>query len=551
MNTWAARVALRLPPGNVAAAQAAGLAALAGGLALGQGPAAWAGAAAAAALFLVRVRGRLLTDWAGWRWRAGHPRLGTTVDVRATRHPGATVSGGAAHVGVHHSGGQYAAVLELTPTTVAASAFSATSYTGAAPLPLATLAAALHQYDITLAGLDIVVHGRKAAADPEAADTYRRLVEPLSAAATRRVWVVLRLDPQHARAAVDRRGGGHDGARRCLILAAQRTQRSLLTEDYTARLLNAHELVGARHLLLRGADFHTLRPRRNHVPLPGHTVAGYAVGARSLTSEQLLRLWAVEADATTLTVQLRPDGTRYKLTALAHHHGRGGQRVRPATAHRVSLAGRQLHALRACLPLGGPRQRRLTGAAGLRLATLGDLDRLHIPGAGCGQLLGADSEGRAVTARVASPEVRLVRVTGGLQFAQLVVLRALATGASVQVHTVRPHAWQPMLDAVSSDRLVWHESAAQLRGARLLVLDGAYAAPATAGTTVLQVQDPGSPATDLLPDPDIHLEQHPDQRGRLTAHLPGHRYDLALVSLPEELGYLAAGRRRATAAGPP
>ncbi|MDH6290307.1 type VII secretion protein EccE [Rhodococcus opacus] len=78
------------------------------------------------------------------------------------------------------------------------------------------------QHDISLAGIDIVSHGYRAAAGSPATDVYDRLVGPLPATATRMVWLALRFDATEGVAAVARRGGGEEGVSRAITIAASR-----------------------------------------------------------------------------------------------------------------------------------------------------------------------------------------------------------------------------------------------------------------------------------------------------------------------------------------
>ena len=83
------------------------------------------------------------------------------------------------------------------------------------------------------------------------------------------------------------------------------------------------------------------------------------------------------------------------------------------------------------LPVAAPR---LEHVAPLRDMSAGELDELALPPGGCGQLIGSDDAGRAVTVRLFGPGVRSVHVAGELYLAQQVVFRAVAVGARVPVH---------------------------------------------------------------------------------------------------------------------
>jgi type VII secretion protein EccE len=557
------RWALRLPASNAACAQLA--VALAAGLGSAMHWPIYATAAAAATvgvLCTARLRGRLLTDW--WTGRlhgTTRPlRLGAAVDVIAEGRNARDGHGTDLRIGIHHEGGELSAVLELQPGSIAATSFGSDSYVGADPVPLRLLAECRAQHDIRLAGIDVHLRGSKHLSGHELGGIYGRLVAPLPAAAEQVTRIALRLDPLRCTAAVARRGGGVDGARRTLVLAALRVQRRLSEHGFTARLLTADEIAAAAAEVTHGLPLDELAQRRRYAPLPGGAARGFAIGARSIASHELLRLWTPDTAATALTLQIRPCSSpdaRVKVSALGcywvrsdgagNHHREALVRaltaLKPPVADVVSLSGRQRRGLRASMPMGGPRLRRLTGLAGLRVLDTAELESLHLPSAGCGQLIGADREGHAVAVRLASPAVRLVRVTGGLHLAQQAVLRAVCVGARVRVSTIRPHAWRPMIDKVGSDRLALAESPLRRQPDRaplLLVLDGTCAAPGSAGGTILQVHDRDAHDSEfLLPEPDIHIEQLDIQGSRIALTLPGERMELALVSLPEERAYIA------------
>ncbi|MFC7529456.1 type VII secretion protein EccE [Actinoplanes sp. GCM10030250] len=62
-----------------------------------------------------------------------------------------------------------------------------------------------------------------------------------------------------------------------------------------------------------------------------------------------------------------------------------------------------------------------------------------------GLILGRNREGGPVRARLFRPDPTLVALIGGLPCAQLVVFRALATGAQVTVRSSRPQDWAPFV----------------------------------------------------------------------------------------------------------
>ncbi|MER7888727.1 type VII secretion protein EccE [Micromonospora sp. NPDC094482] len=78
------------------------------------------------------------------------------------------------------------------------------------------------------------------------------------------------------------------------------------------------------------------------------------------------------------------------------------------------------------------------------------LDGLELVAGGGGLMLGANRHGAAVTVRLFRPEGTRVLLVGGVPAAQLVALRAMATGARVVVQTARPRVWEPFVRGVGA-----------------------------------------------------------------------------------------------------
>ncbi|MDT5037924.1 MAG: hypothetical protein QOE03_3109 [Micromonosporaceae bacterium] len=132
-----------------------------------------------------------------------------------------------------------------------------------------------------------------------------------------------------------------------------------------------------------------------------------------------------------------------------------------AAAHR--LDGSQLGGLAATLPLGGAADPGAAGMAGVLdssagAALVGDagmrattrlLAALELPLGGAGLMMGVNRHGEATTVRLFRPEPTRMALFGGLRYAQLVALRALALGAQVVIQTGRPQPWEPFMRGVS------------------------------------------------------------------------------------------------------
>jgi hypothetical protein len=90
-----------------------------------------------------------------------------------------------------------------------------------------------------------------------------------------------------------------------------------------------------------------------------------------------------------------------------------------------------------------------------------------------------------------------VEICGGLHLAQQVLLRSLALGARVRVHTNRPAAWRDMVERVGDRSLLWVADfgrgsiqAGLERNYSVEVFDGLAAQSVRVGITTMVLQPP-------------------------------------------------------------
>ncbi|MBB4895965.1 type VII secretion protein EccE [Streptomyces olivoverticillatus] len=117
-------------------------------------------------------------------------------------------------------------------------------------LPLALLRDAMDVDGIRLESVQVVQSALPApaphlSAQALAARNYAPLQELTGSPAVRLTWVALKFDPQLCPEAVEARGGGADGARRCLLRAADQLASRLQGAGFTATLLSEDGLTTA------------------------------------------------------------------------------------------------------------------------------------------------------------------------------------------------------------------------------------------------------------------------------------------------------------------
>lgn len=491
----------------------------------------WMAAAASilvgAAMF-VRISGRIPVEWAyATICFASNRRvdIGGTEDFRST---GDTV-------GLHWIDGQALAVVEVLPggswTRITRSACDSREY-----LPLTALAGCLEQHDVALSGIDVLTHGTRSASDTPAARVYDELIGPLPAAAQRTVWLVLRFDPAANHASVARRGGGIDGASRTLSVAARRVVRTLADAGCRSRILSAAEVESVCIRICRGVHPDSMSQAWGGVPLDDVYDVGNAVDRRHLSRSLLTGLWSVPSLGTTVCLRLRPG--RRPGTVRVGASFRRTTRTAPRRLRMrglISAQGRHRDSLLAHLPVASPG---LDAVAPLGEIAAARLDGLRLPVTGCGQLVGSDRDGNAVTAQLVGPAVTDARVAGTLHLAQQVVFRAVATGARVVVHTDRPHAWTALTASVAApERLcLADETSLPHTGFDAVVVDGVPAPPVPAGATTVHVSsDPHtwSPLT-----PDVSIVQPEVTGDRVVLTIGDQSIELALVTIAAETAFV-------------
>ncbi|WP_416986091.1 hypothetical protein [Streptomyces sp. T028] len=153
---------------------------------------------------------------------------------------------------------------------------------------------------------------------------------------------------------------------------------------------------------------------------------------------------------------------------------RGGQSAEVRGEPQSAAAQRALDLLRRGFGLIGPRHARHS-------ISPEQLEALALPIGDDGVVIGVDAEGRPAVLGLNRPTPYDVVLIGGLWTAQVIALRAAATGARVAVETGRPQAWMQMVHAMGGGQ----------NGLAVYEVGRVPPQGTSAGTPVLVVRDCG------------------------------------------------------------
>ncbi|WJG12250.1 type VII secretion protein EccE [Gordonia sp. Swx-4] len=411
-------------------------------------------------------------------------------------------------------------------------------------VPLDALAECIDRYDIALSSIEIISHGVRMWGSGVAPATYDRTLGPLSATAQRSVFVVLRLDPLKCPDAVARRGGGATGALRTATVTTRRVAKRLAEHGLATTILSAAQITSVTTQLTEGAGIGSLTEEWESVGVSGLRIRSAAVEPDALPTV-VRDVWVNSAVSTTLTVRLR-HGTADRR----HRNGRpevevsafvrfnefpDARRSVPSwPAGLQPLDGRQFDALSVSLPIATPARldRNLPTLTGEDAQDF--LGSVRLPAGGCGQLIGADHTGRAVATRLVGPGIATVSVAAGIHVVAQIALRAVAVGASVRVHTDRPHRWASLVRAVADP------SALSLAGDRtparpgpaLVIVDGVTPPSPQPDTTRMIVSAPG--VHEPTHAPTVALTQNARAPQDLSLDAGGQPVLVTMVATPDE-----------------
>lgn len=318
-------------------------------------------------------------------------------------------------------------------------------------VPVEALAECLQQFDVTLDSIDVLSQGARSHGHTEMAAVYDAVLGPLPAIAQRSVWVAIRFDPSRCVDAVRRRGGGREGILRAAMTATRRVANRLTEEGLGSRVLTASEIAQAANQLADGVNPATVEETWRTCEEGRFKLRSFGIKPAMLTTAGVGLVWTIPSYSTTVCVSLRrgpDDVTQVRGLARFDTH----DRARIHLGGLTHLRGFQHSALASSLPVPQPTRQIDTWAYA---ADERGFQNMAVPASGCGQVIGADEHGRAVALPLFGPHINRVEIIGTLHLAQQAVLRSLALGARVRVHTQRPRLWRGMVEEVDDHDLLW------------------------------------------------------------------------------------------------
>lgn len=482
------------------------------------------------ALVLGRWGGQTVRHWivTGFRYLTGRT-------YRSSGSIADTPSGQDSWTGTRWEEGKLITVLEISATPRHPSVITPENCATDSMVPLRVLRECMHQHDISLEGIDIISNGQRTAQGTVLRNGYERLVGPLPAVAIRTVWVVLRFDPGANVDAVYRRGGGRRGAERCAVIATARVRRALAGAQCPSTILQAGQIHRISAEMLRQYAGSPPHESWSSLALVDSYNVAMGIDPWYITDATLTGLWARPTLETTVTVRMRPAPSGRTFVGALVRWATDEAVTIPHATGMTSLNGSQRDAFFAGLPVGAIGLEYLTRTIEMSGS---ELDGLHLPTAGCGQLIGSDVSGRAVAVRLSGQGVHTVVVRAELYVSQQVVLRSVAVGAQVVVYTDRPHMWDIMVTSIGDSNRIQFASGPGFIDPRctLAVVDGMQPTALPSNCTALHII---SSEYDALPArPDIIIDQPNGYGDQVLLTAAGETIPVRLVTVSDELAYL-------------
>ena len=503
----------------------------------------WHGAAfglATESIFLLRFRRMTVPQWARLRLRYVWGRRSKSLRVPLAE-PFDTEMGDGSQIGFRWNGKTLLSLLTIEANPQAMTVLEPGMTVSGEMLSIQLVADCLRQFDIELDSIDVISQGARSHGHSMVAAVYDAVLGPLPAIAERTVWVALRFDPSVCADAVRRRGGGREGVLRTATTATRRVANRLIEAGLRPRVMTSSEIAHATNQLANGVNLRNIDETWLRCTQGNFALQSFTLKSTMLTTAGVGLLWTIPSYATTVCVSLRRD-KKYdvvKIRGLARFDSHGRNQIYLDGLEEV--AGQQLSALVATLPVSEPKRSVGRWAFGRGEKAF---DNLALPASGCGQVIGADAEGRAVALPLFGPQIRRVEICGGLHLAQQVLLRSLALGARVRVHTSRPAAWWDMVEKVGDRGLLWVADsgrgsiqAGSDRNYSMEMFDGLPAQSVRVGVTVMVLQAPHTAPSEHF---DVALELLDSTAGTVKVSTRAGSAVVTMVATDEELRFVKA-----------
>ncbi|WP_073694113.1 type VII secretion protein EccE [Mycobacterium sp. ST-F2] len=503
----------------------------------------WYGAAAGLAvalLLVVRVRRLSFPRWVAMR--AGFTRARRDREKRSVRFEpfDADLTDGG-QIGFHWDGKTLLSLVRIQENPQAMTVMEPGVTVSGEMVSVQMVSDCLHQFDITLDSIDVISQGARSHGHGQIAAIYDAVLGPLPAIAQRTVWVAVRFDPTACPDAVRNRGGGNEGIIRTAGTATRRVANRLAEAGLRPHIMTASEIAQATNQLSDGVALHSVEETWFTCQEGLFQLRSFSVRPSMFTTAGLGLLWTIPSYSTTVCISLRRDerSGAVKIRGLARFDSHGRTKVRLKGLGQ--LRGYQFSALASSLPLPTPRRPvdRWAYAVGEDALT-----NLALPASGCGQVIGADAHGRAVALPLFGPQIERVEICGTLHLAQQAVLRSLALGARVRVHTRRPAAWRDMVEAVADQNLLrvtdFNRGTIQAgveRNYSVEMFDGVAEQGVRVGVTSIVVKPPqAKPSRDV----DVSLQLIDRDNDVVAVRTRSGSAEVTMVATDDEMRYIRA-----------
>lgn len=389
-----------------------------------------------AAIVLTTIYHVSLTRWASrWlMWRRHRKDLITLPD------PAAVVDisvDGAGDIGVIIDDDRLVAMIALNPDPLAPTVVTDSEERTSNTIAVSRIAELLRLADVNLESVDLITIGTRAAGG--FCDLYQQMLGPVPAASSRTSWLVLRIGMLDNVAAISRRAGRADAARRTAAAACLRAADTLAAEGLDARPATAEEINAVNDAL------HVEPPLADHWShLEGrNSFTGIYYADPSHLAEDAAQWWTwpLARDVTTLIRLRNTDAGHPQIAALVRYRTAAAPSA-PPVSRLGPLYGVQRAAWRQFRIGSLPQE------APLPWSSLAKQEPV-IPFGPTGPVIGSLPTTEKATVHLPLVAPISVVCPSPLLLRQ-VSLRATATGRPLIVVTADPAPWHPIVDNATS-----------------------------------------------------------------------------------------------------